>query len=114
MKCVELAVCPRFRAAQTLKTRYDEIRLFKFPPKRWFSSFATATGKAALRVWGYEPRIIRTRHARTRTDASQCVYTLAVEQRRRVFEVFLQELLCLQPRPTGEWRQCVLTALLGL
>lgn len=50
---------------QILKQRYDELKLFKFPPKRWFSSFATAT----------------------------------VEQRRRVFEVYLQELLCLQPRP---------------
>lgn len=56
-----------YQLNQALKSRYDELRLFKFPPKRWFSSFATAT----------------------------------VEQRRRVFEVYLQELLCLQPRPTG-------------
>jgi serine/threonine protein kinase len=48
-----------------LKQRYAELQLFKFPPKRWFSSFTTQT----------------------------------VEQRRRVFEVYLQELLCLQPRP---------------
>ena len=50
---------------QVLKQRYAELQLFKFPPKRWFSSFTTQT----------------------------------VEQRRRVFEVYLQELLCLQPRP---------------
>lgn len=50
---------------ESLKKRFEELRLFKFPPKRWFSSFATAT----------------------------------VEQRRRVFEVFLRELLGLQPRP---------------
>lgn len=55
----------RICVSQILKQRYDELRLFKFPPKRWFSSFSTAT----------------------------------VEQRRRVFEVYLQELLCLQPRP---------------
>jgi len=48
-----------------LKLRYAELQLFKFPPKRWFSSFTTQT----------------------------------VEQRRRIFEVYLQELLCLQPRP---------------
>ncbi len=26
-----------------LKQRYDELKIFKFPPKRWFSSFAMAT-----------------------------------------------------------------------
>ena len=55
-----------FAINQALKQRYDELKLFKFPQKRWFSSFATAT----------------------------------VEQRRRVFEAYLTELLCLQPRPT--------------
>lgn len=54
-----------YQLNQVLKQRYDELKLFKFPPKRWFTSFATQT----------------------------------VEQRRRVFEVYLQELLCLQPRP---------------
>lgn len=54
-----------YKLNQVLKHRYDELKLFKFPPKRWFSSFATQT----------------------------------VEQRRRVFERYLQELLCLQPRP---------------
>ncbi|CAE7331506.1 gad8 [Symbiodinium sp. KB8] len=49
-----------------LKKRYAELQLFKFPGKKWFSSFATAT----------------------------------IERRRRVFEQYLQELLCLQPRPT--------------
>jgi len=44
---------------QILKQRYDELRMFKFPQKRWFSSFATQT----------------------------------VEQRRRVFEVYLLELV---------------------
>ncbi len=51
---------------QILKKRYAELQLFKFPGKKWFSSFATAT----------------------------------IERRRRVFEQYLQELLCLQPRPT--------------
>ena len=50
---------------QALKQRYEELKIFKFPPKRWFSSFAMAT----------------------------------VEQRRRVFEQYLCELLVLQPRP---------------
>ena len=50
---------------QELKLRYEELKIFKFPPKRWFSSFAMAT----------------------------------VEQRRRVFEQYLCELLLLQPRP---------------
>lgn len=37
--------------------------------------------------------------ARTLTAAHACPFATAVEQRRRVFEVYLQELLCLQPRP---------------
>jgi hypothetical protein len=61
-----LTLIPQFyKLNQILKQRYDELRLFKFPQKRWFSSFATQT----------------------------------VEQRRRVFEVYLLELLSLQPRP---------------
>jgi len=32
---------------QVLKQRYEELKLFKFPQKKWFSSFATATG-----AWG--------------------------------------------------------------
>ena len=28
---------------QVLKQRYEELKIFKFPPKRWFSSFAMAT-----------------------------------------------------------------------
>jgi len=57
---------PRSLRPQILKKRYAELQLFKFPGKKWFSSFATAT----------------------------------IERRRRVFEQFIQELLCLQPRPT--------------
>ena len=51
------------RLLQILKQRYDELRLFKCPQKRWFSSFATQT----------------------------------VEQRRRVFEVYLLELVRVSP-----------------
>lgn len=54
-----------FKLNNDLKTRYEELKLFRFPKKQWFSSFATQT----------------------------------VEQRRRVLELYLQEILCLQPRP---------------
>jgi len=29
---------------QVLKARYEELRLFRFPQKSWFSTFASATG----------------------------------------------------------------------
>ena len=55
VKCSQLvaltrARCARMRHPQALKNRYDELRLFKFPPKRWFSSFATATGAPRFAV----------------------------------------------------------------
>lgn len=45
---------------QALRERYSTLRDFKFPAKKWFSSFATAT----------------------------------VERRRRDFEAYLKELVC--------------------
>jgi hypothetical protein len=81
-------LCDHVCVSQVLKQRYEELRLFKFPQKKWFSSFATATGEAPNPPPPLIPVVALRFHPPPTPPLRR-----AVEQRRRVFEVYLHELV---------------------